>query len=128
MKDKENLNASKSELEDIQRLGSSLHFLKLAESILNSLDRETLSEMMAAYFYMKSKGKRDREIFNFIITRKTIKVVYLALNALLSCVPGLISDDQFRAVISQYVFSSIKKRARSFASSQSQTRRQPNAL
>lgn len=103
-------NASKSELmEDIQKLGSSPHFLKLADSILSSLDRQTLAELTCTYLYLKSKGKTDNEIAKFIFEWKTGKALHLIFNAFFATVPGLVSDEKFRRVIFTFLEELLMK-------------------
>ncbi len=114
--DEKNSDARKLELEDIQRLGSSRYFLDLADSILSSLDRESLAELIAAFFYLKSKGKTDTQIANFLIARKTSKILQLTVSVLFAALPGMISDNEFRALILTLFERSIRNKLGSTSS------------
>ena len=104
------MKLSSSDVADIQRLSSSPSFLKLADSILTDLDRDTLAEFIAAYLYFKSKGRANTDFAFFIVAKKFSKVVSLAMNVLGAMIQGLLLDKEFRSVIFDAAMKSFKQR------------------
>ena len=102
-----------SEITEIERLSSSSSFLRLADSILLNLDRETLAEFLAAYFYLKSNGKTNIDIAGFIITRKFAKGATIAIDVAAAAIPGLIFDEAFRSVILNAVTNTVRRKGHS---------------
>lgn len=94
---------------EIQRLSSSPSFLRLADSILLSLDRDTLAEFLAGYLYFKSKGRTNGDFAFFVATKKFGKGVTIAMNVIVALIPGLLFDKAFRSVIFAAVLRSIGK-------------------
>lgn len=88
-----------NEAEEIQKLASSQSFLRLADSLLVSLDRDTLSEFLAAYLYFKSKGETNLDFALFVATRKFGKAVTISMNVIAALIPGLLNDKAFRSVV-----------------------------
>jgi hypothetical protein len=71
----------------------------LADSILLSLDRDTLAEFLAGYLYFKSKGRTNGDLALFVMTKKFGKGVTIAMNIVAALIPGLLFDKTFRSVI-----------------------------
>jgi hypothetical protein len=82
-----------SDVEEIQRLSSSPSFLRLADSIHTSFDRDTLAEFLAGYLYFKSKGRTNAF---FVMTKKFGKGVTIAMNIVAALIPGLLFDKTFK--------------------------------
>ena len=101
-------NLSSSDEAEIQRLSSSPSFLRLADSILLSLDRDTLAELLASYLYFRSKGRTNGDFALFVITKKFGKGVTIAMNVILALIPGLLFDKAFRSVIFTVVVRSMR--------------------
>jgi hypothetical protein len=90
----------------MKRLSRSRYFLILADSILTDLDRETLSELMADYFYFKSKGMSNADYALFEATRaRVIKISFSAISVL---VQGFLLDKEFRSLLIGAVSRSLK--------------------
>ena len=102
-------NLSSSDEAEIQRLSSSPSFLRLADSILLSLDRDTLAELIAGYLYFKSRGRTNGDFAFFVATRKFRKGVTIAMNVIVALIPGLLFDKAFRSVIFTTVLRSVGK-------------------
>lgn len=73
--------------------------MELSDSILKSLDRNTLAGFLAGYLYFKSKGRTNSDFALFIMTKKFGKTVRIAMNITAALVPGLLFDKAFRSVI-----------------------------
>jgi hypothetical protein len=84
--------------------------LRLADSILLSLDRNTLAEFLAGYLYFKSKGRTNGDFALFVVTKKFGKGVTIAMNTIVALIPGLLFDKAFRSVIFAAVMMSVGKR------------------
>ena len=93
------MNLSSSDVAEIQKLSSSPSFLKLADSILKDLDRDTLAEFLAGYLYFKSKGRANSDFAFFLATKKFSKLAMITINVLAVLLPGLLFDKAFRSVI-----------------------------
>ena len=103
-------NKSISDRREIVGLLSSPSFLKLADSIINSLDRNTLAEIIASYVYFKSRGRSDSEFARFIISEKFPELLFIVLRISIPVIlPGMISDKKFRTVLVQFVQKSISQ-------------------
>jgi hypothetical protein len=83
--------------------------LRLADSILISLDRETLAEFLAGYLYFKSKGRTNGDFAVFVMTKKFGKGVTIGMNVILGLLPGLLFDKEFRSVILAAAMRSVRK-------------------
>jgi len=83
--------------------------LRLADSILISLDRDTLAEFLAGYLYFKSKGRTNGDFALFVVTKKFGKGVAIAMNVIVALIPGLLFDKAFRSVIFAAVLRSVGK-------------------
>jgi hypothetical protein len=81
--------------------------LRLADSILLSLDRNTLAELLASYLYLRSKGRTNGDFALFVITKRFGKAVTIAMNVILALIPGLLFDRAFRSVILTVVLRSV---------------------
>jgi len=88
-----------SDAEEIQELASSASFLRLADSLLLSLDRDTLAEFIAAYLYFKSKGRTPADFGLFLVTKRFGKATTIAINVIAALIPGLLFDKAFRSVV-----------------------------
>ena len=93
------MKVSSSDSAEIQKLSSSLSFLKLADSILQNLDRDTLAEFLAGYLYLKSKGRSNNDFAFFVATKKFSKVAIITMNVLAALIPRLLLDKEFRLTI-----------------------------
>ena len=102
------MKLSSSDSEEIRKLSTSPSFLKLSDSILQNLDRDTLSELLAGYFYFKSNGRSNSDFAFFMATHKFSKVATITLSVLAVMLPGLILDKAFRSVIFRAAKSSKK--------------------
>lgn len=103
------MNLSSSDSGEIQKLSSSPSFLKLADSILGGLDRDTLSEFLAGYLYLKSKGRSNSDFAFFVVTKKFSKVAMITMNVLAVLLPCLLLDKGFRSAIFGTAKSFAKK-------------------
>ncbi len=99
-----------SDAEEIQRLTSSPSFLRLADSIHISFDRDTLAEFLAGYLYFKSKGRTNGDFAFFVMTKKLGKGVTIAMNIVAALIPGLLFDKTFRSVILTAAMKSVGER------------------
>ena len=81
--------------------------MRLADSILLSLDRDTLAELLASYLYFRSKGRTNGDFAVFVVTKKFGKGVTIAMNVILALIPGLLFDKAFRSVILTVVLRSV---------------------
>jgi hypothetical protein len=86
-------------VDEIRKLSTSPSFLKLSDSILKNLDRDTLSELLAGYLYFKSNGRSNSDFAFFIATHKFSKVATITMSVLAVILPGLILDKAFRSVV-----------------------------
>lgn len=102
---------SGSDAEEIQRLSSSTSFLRLADSVLRSFDRDTLAEFIAGYLYFRSKGKTSVDFDSFLATRKFGKGFRITMNILAAVIPGLLLDGAFRSVVFAAAANSLGKNA-----------------
>lgn len=105
------MKLSSSDSEAIQKLSSSPSFLKLADSILKNLDRDTLAELLAGYLYFKSNGRSNIDFAFFVATKKFSKVATITMNVLAVLLPGLLLDKEFRSAIFGAVTKSFAKQS-----------------
>lgn len=96
-----------SDVEEIQRLSSSPSFLRLADSILTSFDRDTLADFLASYLYFKSKGKAINDFAFFIMTKKFGKAATISMSIAAALIQGMLFDKAFRSVILAAAMKSV---------------------
>jgi len=87
------------ELREMERLSTSPYFLKLADSILQNLDRNFLAELIAEYFFLKSKGATNTDFILYIGTTKAPKLARLSLGMGSTVIQGLLFDKEFRNLL-----------------------------
>jgi hypothetical protein len=87
-----------SDAKEIERLSSSPSFLGLADSLLKSLDRDTLAEFLAGFLYFRSKGRTNSDFVFFMVTKKFGKTANITISIVAALIPGLIFDKAFRSV------------------------------
>jgi hypothetical protein len=97
----------RSEAEEIQTLSASRSIQKIANSILLSLDKETLAEVIAAYLYFRSKGRPQSEFLSFIVTRRFQKMIPIALNAFPELFVAMLTDKEFRIIVFNVIRRSL---------------------
>ena len=88
-----------SDVREIRRLSSSPSFLRLAESILANMDRDTLAELLAGYAYFRSEKRSNLDLALYFATRRFGKTLTMGINIIAALVPGLLFDKKFRSVI-----------------------------
>jgi hypothetical protein len=84
---------------EIKRLSSSPSFLRLADSILASMDRDTLAEALAGYAYFRSEERSNLDFALYFATRRFGKTLTIGINLIAALIPGLLFDKEFRSVI-----------------------------
>ena len=112
-----------SDLRELESFSSSESMLRLVDA-LRGLDRETLSQVISAYLYFRSKGRSDRDFLEFILKKRLPATAMMALTLLGAVLPGLISDAKFRSVFIGAVSSVV--RGRSDGSRRAQTAERPD--
>jgi hypothetical protein len=103
------LKVTSSDVAEIQNLSASPYFLKLTNSILQNMDRDTLAEFLAGYLYFKSNGRSNNDFTFYLATKKFPKLAMIAMNVLAVILPGLLLDKAFRSVILGATMKSSKK-------------------
>jgi hypothetical protein len=93
------LKLDNSDAREIQRLSSSPSFLRLADSILANMDRDTLAELLAGYAYFRSGKRSNLDLALYFATRRFGKTLTMGINIIAALVPGLLFDKKFRSVI-----------------------------
>lgn len=88
-----------SDVREIRKLSSSPSFLRLADSILEGMDRETLAELLAGYAYFRSAKRSNLDLALYFATRRFGKTLTMGIDVVAALVPGLLFDKKFRSVI-----------------------------
>ena len=73
--------------------------MRLADSILASVDRDTLAEILACYAYFRSEERPNLDFALYFATRRFGKTLKLGINVIAALIPGLLLDKEFRFVI-----------------------------
>jgi len=108
MKLKASAKNSKFDVQQSDRLvATSPTFLKLSDSILAGLDRRTIGELVAGYFYFKSTGRTDADFANFLMTNRLDVILRMIGNSLPVLLPALFSDKEFRSLIIDFMIRSV---------------------
>jgi hypothetical protein len=105
--DRMKLKAEK--IKELNKLSGSPYFQKMADGILENLDRDFLAKVLATYFYMKSKGSSNTDFAIFIGSRNAAKLTRLSLSVGSDFVKGLLFDKEFRSVIFEFGKKSLSK-------------------
>ena len=97
-----------AELETAKRLSASPSFLRLADCLLANLDRATLSELLADYLFLKSRGESDKDFALFLVATKPGKIIRMSAGILSALIQGFVLDGEFRSLIIGAFSSSFK--------------------
>ena len=99
------MKASDSDELALRRLSSSPYLAALADSVLESLDRETLTELLAYFLYQRSRGRGSLgDLAAHAISKRPLKWLGVATSATPTLLAGLLADGEFRSA----VLSSVK--------------------
>ena len=93
------MKLSNADAREIQRLSSSPSFLRLADSILAGMDRDTLAELLAGYAYFRSAKRSNLDLALYFATRRFGKTLTIGIDVVAALLPGLLFDKKFRSVI-----------------------------
>jgi hypothetical protein len=113
------LKLSNSDAREIQRLASSPSFLRLADSILASIDRDMLAESLAGYTYFRSEERSNLDFVLYLATRRFGKTLTMGINIVAALVPGLVFDKEFRSLIFGATSKSFRRKNDSVKSASS---------
>ena len=91
-------------LEDSQEItklfkASSPYFIKLADTLVKSVDRETLAELIAGDLYFRSTGRNEGDFAQYLLTKKLDVVMRMLGSCIPVVVSGLVKDREFRSLI-----------------------------
>lgn len=87
------------EKRQIERLQRSSSITNLSESVLRSLDEETVSRLMSAFLYLKSSGHPDADFAKFIGTKELWGTLTIGLNVMGAFIPAMLFDSEFRSLV-----------------------------
>jgi hypothetical protein len=104
------LKLSSSDAKEIQRLSSSPSFLRLADSIIASMDRDMLAELLAGYAYLRSEERSNLDFALYLATRRFGRTLTMGINIVAALVPGILFDKEFRSVIFRATSKSFRRK------------------
>jgi hypothetical protein len=97
-----------SDRDEINKLLESPNFLKLADAILENLDRKTLAEIIAAYLYFKARGRKDSEFSRYIASQELMKILSFTIWTGVSVIlPAILRDRNFRNLTVELILRSM---------------------
>jgi len=89
-----------SEAIALDMLSNSPYLLDAASSILGSMDREALADLLASYLYLSSKGKANpRTIVTYALLRRPSECMAIAAGATPALLTGILVDSNLRSAI-----------------------------
>jgi hypothetical protein len=100
-----------SELErsEIEKLSSSPHVLKLADSLLANLDRKTVALLISSFLYFKAKNRPDSSFTHFVMSERFPEMFWLFMRILPAVAPAVISDKEFRSALVDIALNSLTR-------------------
>jgi hypothetical protein len=90
------LKVTDAEITQINRLSRSNWVIGIADSVLRSLDRETLAKMIGGYLYFKSNGRSEKDFIGYMTKKELWATAAIGLNVMSAVIPALLFDKEFR--------------------------------
>lgn len=91
---------------EIELISNSESMLRLIDA-LKSLDRDSMTRVLAAYLFFKSRG-RDKDLVGFLLSNELGSVISIAFRLAPAIATGLLVDGRFRSLFFGAVSSSIR--------------------
>lgn len=89
----------------VLKLSNSPYLAAVVDSILENLDRKTLTDLLAYYLYENSKGRANLgDLATYAVSKGLWKWMDMAASATPAVLAGMLADAEFRSV----VISSVK--------------------
>jgi hypothetical protein len=92
------MKVTEDEIAQIKRLSRSNWVIGIADSVLKSLDRQTVSKMMSGYLYFKSNGRPDKDFVGYVTKKELWSTVAIGLNVMSAVIPAMLFDKEFRTL------------------------------
>ncbi len=99
MKLKQSVTESSSVQQADKLFQSFPRFLKLANSMLSSVDRRTAGELAAWFLYFKSQGRTEADFGRFLLANRLDVLLQMIGNSLPVLIPGLVYDKELRSLV-----------------------------
>ncbi len=90
---------SEADIAEIDRISKKKSVRKISYSIINSLDKETLSTLISSFLVLKAHGHPDSDLIKFLATKKIGKTLRLGLKAGSSALPLILTDSELRSLM-----------------------------
>lgn len=88
----------------IRRLSNSPYLAAVVDSVLENLDRKTLTELVAFYLYKSSKGDANLgDLATHAASKGLWKWLGIATRASPAFIAGVLSDGDFRSVVLSFL-------------------------
>ena len=88
-----------AEVAQIKRLSRSNWVLGISDSVLRSLDQETVAKMTSGYLYFKSNGRPDRDFIGYMTKKELWATAAIGLNVMSAVIPAMLFDKEFRTLV-----------------------------
>jgi hypothetical protein len=86
-------------MEQIEKLSRSPAVRAFCVKILESLDEEQVSRIIAAYLYLRAKGGSEKDLLKYLAKFEPIDVLSIGLIALGSGIPAFIKEEKLRHLL-----------------------------
>jgi hypothetical protein len=93
------MDITPNEKTQIERLQNSRSISKLSNSILRSLDEDTVSRLISAFLYLKARRHPDSDFAKFLGAKELMGTLTIGLNMMSAFIPAMIFDKEFRTLV-----------------------------
>ena len=83
----------------IKRLSDSSSIASLSSAIMQGLNEDSISRIIASFLYFKSNGRPDKDFVTYLGTKEIWTTLTIGLNVMGALVPALIFDKEFRVLV-----------------------------
>jgi hypothetical protein len=92
------LKVTDEEVAQINRLSRSNWILGISDSVLRSLDRETLAKMTGGYLYFTANGRSQKDFIGYVTKKELWATAAIGLSVMSAVIPAMLFDKEFRVL------------------------------
>jgi hypothetical protein len=88
---------SEADIAEIERISRKKSVRRVSHSIVNYLDKDTLSMLVSSFLVLKAHGHPDSDLIKYLATKS--KTLQLGLKVGSSALPSIFSDSELRSLM-----------------------------
>ena len=92
------MKITEEEVAQARSVAKSRSVQNISDRVLRSLDEPSLSMIIAAFLFLKSHGRSDKDFITFLTTKEIWSTLTIALNVSAAAIPAMLFDMEFRTL------------------------------